>query len=179
MFPTVMNSLFVGVFSFSLICESVTSQFLSFVPHGEKTLVKKGLLRRGQRKVGVSEGLPTLVTLYLFFVGTTNIFRAYPFTLKISDGTVFWNTSRPHILQLSEALLEEQEQALSPYCHFLSLLIFQKTPHCTRKQRSRLLWNCWIQRSPEDSKPNENNNTLFSLAKSTTRCIKFTKRVEL
>ena len=74
MFPTVMNSLFVGVFSFSLICESVTSQFLSFVPHGEKTLVKKGLLRRGQRKVGVSEGLPTLVTLYLFFVGTTHIF---------------------------------------------------------------------------------------------------------
>ena len=98
---------------------------------------------------------------------------------------MFWNTSRPHILQLSEALgsafshLEEQEQTLSAYSHFLSFLIIQKILHCTRKQRSRLLWNYWIQRSPQYSKPSENNNTRFSLAKSTTRCIKFTKRLEL
>ena len=37
-------------FSFSLICESIAAQFLTFVPHGEKTLWRKFLLRRGQRK---------------------------------------------------------------------------------------------------------------------------------
>ena len=45
---------------------------------------------------------------------------------------------QPHILQLFEvlgsafSLFEEQEQALSAYCHFYSFLIFQKTRHCTR-----------------------------------------------
>ena len=34
-------SLSVGVFSFSLIRESIAAQFLTFVPHGEQTLVKK------------------------------------------------------------------------------------------------------------------------------------------
>ena len=34
-------SLLVGAFSFSLICESIAAQFLTFVPHGEQTLVVK------------------------------------------------------------------------------------------------------------------------------------------
>ena len=34
-------SLSVGVFSFSVICESVTVLFLTFDPHGEQTLVEK------------------------------------------------------------------------------------------------------------------------------------------
>ena len=34
-------SLSVGVFSFSLIWESIAAQFLTFVPHGEQTLVEK------------------------------------------------------------------------------------------------------------------------------------------
>ena len=40
-FPTVMNSLPVGVLSFSLICESIAVQFLTFVPHGVKTFVEE------------------------------------------------------------------------------------------------------------------------------------------
>ena len=90
-----------------------------------------------------------------------------------------------HILQLFEvlgsafSLFEEQEQALSAYCHFYSFLIFQKTRHCTRKQCSRLLCNQWIQCSPQDSKRSANNNTCYSLAKSIIGCIKFTKRAEL
>ena len=35
------------------------------------------------------------------------------------------------------------------------------------------------QRSPQDSKPSANNSTCYSLAKSVTGCIKFTKRAEL
>ena len=70
---------------------------------------------------------------------------------------------QPHILQLSEALssvfflFEEQEQA---FVGVLPLpLIFDL---------------------PEDSKPNANkSNTRYSLAKSITGRIKFTKRTEL
>ena len=92
---------------------------------------------------------------------------------------------QPHILQLFEvlgsalSLFEEQEQALSAYCHFYSFFIFQKTRHCTPKQCSRLLCNQWIQCSPQDSKGSVNNNTCYSLAKSIIGCIKFTKRAEL
>ena len=77
------------------------------------------------------------------------------------------------------SLFEEQAQDLSAYCHLHSLSIFQKTLHCTGKQRSRLLWNYWIQSSPKDSKPSADNNTRYSLAKSITGCIKFIKRVAL
>lgn len=40
MFPTVMNSLSVGVFSFSIICESIAAQSRTFIPHGERTLME-------------------------------------------------------------------------------------------------------------------------------------------
>ena len=40
------------------------------------------------------------------------------------------------------------------------------------------LWKYWIQRSPQDSKPSANNDTCYSLTKSITGHIKFTKRVE-
>ena len=52
---------------------------------------------------------------------------------------------QPHILILFEvlssafSLFEEQAQAFSAYCHFHSFLNFQKKPHRTGKQRSRLL----------------------------------------
>ena len=74
MFPTVMISLFFGVFS----CKRITAQFLNFVPHGEKTLVEKILLHRGQRKVCFAEVLSTLVTFHLFLVLATNIFSEQP-----------------------------------------------------------------------------------------------------
>ena len=86
--------------------------------------------------------------------------------LKLPNCTL---KQQPHILQLFEvlssafSLFEEQEQALSAYCHFYSFLIFQKTRHCTRKQHSRLLCNYWIQCSPQDSKRSANNNTCYSL----------------
>ena len=59
-----------------------------------------------------------------------------------------------------------QAQALSACCYFHSFLIFQKTLHCTGKQRSRLLWNYQMLRSPQDSKPSVDNNTrrIFSRA---------------
>ena len=63
-FPTVMNSLFVGVFS----CERIAAQF--------PPLWRKILLHRGQRKVRLSEGRPILVTFHFFLVllGATNVF---------------------------------------------------------------------------------------------------------
>ena len=59
-----------------------------------------------------------------------------------------------------------QAQALSVCCHLHLFLVFQKTLHCTRKQRSSLFRNYWMQRLPQDSKPSVDNNTRYSLAKS-------------
>ena len=74
----------------------------TFVPRGEKTLVEKGSRRRGQRKARLSEGQPTLVTLFhLFPVGAKKKrnFRAYPSILKI----------RGNQRQLSENICSEDD----------------------------------------------------------------------
>ena len=70
------------------------------------------------------------------------------------------------------SLFQEQEQALSSYCHFYSFLIYFWSIF-------DWLWKYRIQRSPQDSKPSANNDTYYSLTKSITGCIKFTKRAEL
>ena len=115
-FPTVMNSLTVGVFS----CERIAVQF--------PLLWRKILLRRGQRKVRLSEGRPILVTFHLFLVlvGATNIFSEliHP-VIKLTNCVL---KQQLHILQLSAALssafflFEKREQALSAYCHFHPLI---------------------------------------------------------
>ena len=118
MFPAVMNSLSVGVFS----CERIAAQF--------PPLWRKILLRRGQQKVRLSEGRPILVTFHVFLVlvGATDIFSEliHP-VLKLPNCVL---KQQLHILQLSEALgsafsrlFEKQEQALSAYCHFHPLIV--------------------------------------------------------
>ena len=74
-FPTVMNSLSVGVFS----CERIAAQF--------PPLWRKILLRRGQRKVRLSEGRPSgnVSPFSSSSRGIKHIFRAYPSTLKIAE----------------------------------------------------------------------------------------------
>ena len=137
MFPTVMNSLSVGVFS----CERIAAQF--------PPLWRKILLRRGQRKVRLSEGRPILVTFHLFLVlvGATNIFSELIHPLLKLPNCVL--KQQLHILQLSEALgsafapsrsrnrlcLLYRRTATSIH----SCLILQEILHCTRKQRLRLL----------------------------------------
>ena len=116
MFPTMMNSLSVGVFS----CERLAAQF--------PPLWRKILLRRGQRKVRLSEGRPILVTFHLFLVlaGATNIFSELIHPLLKLPNCVL--KQQLHILQLSEApgsafsFFEKQEQALLVYCHFHPLM---------------------------------------------------------
>ena len=59
----------------------------------------------------------------------------------------------------------------------ISTLFWSSRKHnIEHKQCSRLLWNYWIQPSPQDLNPSVNNNMRYSLAKSITGCIKFTKR---
>ena len=124
MFPTMMNSLSVGVFS----CERLAAQF--------SPLWRKILLRRGQRKVRLSEGRPILVTFHLslVLVGATNIFSELIHPLLKLPNCVL--KQQLQILQLSEALgsafslFERQEQALSAYCHF-HLLMFDPPENTT------------------------------------------------
>ena len=115
-FPTMMNSLSVGVFS----CERIAAQF--------PPLWRKILRRRRQRKVRLSDVRPIFITFHLFLVliGATNIFSELIHPLLKLPNCVL--KEQLHILQLSEALgsafslFEKQEQALSAYCHFHPLI---------------------------------------------------------
>ena len=182
MFPTVMNLLSVGVFS----CERIVANFLTFVQHNrQKSCGEKFSFVEGDKKfiIFLLGGWLILVTFHFFLVGAINMFSELIHPLLKLPNCVL--KQQPHIPQIFEvlglafSLFEEQEQALSVYCQFHSFLIFQKTRHCTRKQCSRLLCKYLIQRSPQDSKPSADNSTCYSLSKSITGCIKFTKRAEL
>ena len=119
MFPTVKNSLSVGVFS----CERIAAQF--------PPLWRKILLRRGQRKVRLSEGRPILVTFSPFSStsrGNKHIFRAYPSTLKIAElcfettaanSTIIWS-ARLGFLPLREAGTGFVGVLTHPSTHFWS-----------------------------------------------------------
>ena len=121
MFPALMNSLSVDVFS----CERIAAQFPEFPP-----LWRKILRRRGQRKVRLSEGRPILVTFHLFLVlvGATNIFSELIHPLLKLPNCVL--KQQLHILQLSEApgsafsLLVKQEQAFLAYRQFHPLMFY-------------------------------------------------------
>ena len=129
-----------------------------------------------------------MVTLHLFLVGATNIFSELIHPLLKLPNCVL--KQQLQILQLSEALgsafslFERQEQSLSAYCHF-HLLMFDPPENTTLytetmlKTALELLEINYVQLSTQDLKPSANNNTHCSLAKTITRCIKFTKRVEL
>ena len=69
------------------------------------------------------------------------------------------------------------------YCHFHSFIdLPENTTLYTEtmlKTALELLEINYVQLSTQDLKPSANNNTHCSLAKTITRCIKFTKRVEL
>ena len=137
MFPTVINSLSVGVFS----CKRIAPQF--------PPLWRDSPSSTGQRKVRLSEGRPILVTFHLFLVlvGATNIFSELIHPLLKLPNCVL--KQQLQILQLSSYYLKRSAR-LSPssrsrnrLCRrtatsIHSCLIFQKTLHCTRKQRSRL-----------------------------------------
>ena len=133
MSPTAMNSLSVRVFS----CERIAAQFVTlFVPHGEKTLVEKNSPSSRTMKSSLIRRPANFGNVHLFLLRATNMFSELIHPLLKLPNCAF--KQPPHILQLSEALgsafslFEEQEQALSSYCHFRSFLIY------TREQRSRL-----------------------------------------
>ena len=67
-------SLSVGVFSFSLICESIAAQFLAFVLHGEQTLVEKKSPSSRITKSSVFSRSAIFGIVSPFLVGPTNTF---------------------------------------------------------------------------------------------------------
>ena len=116
-------ALSVGVFSFSLICESIAAQFLTFVLHGEQTLVEKDSPSSRTTKSSFSVGWPTLVSFPLFLVGPTNTFSELIHPLLKLPNCVLNSTIYPKRLALSAySLFEEQAQALLAFCHFHSFL---------------------------------------------------------
>ena len=74
------------MFSFSLICESIAAQFLTFVRHEEQTLEKKDSPSLTTTKSSVFSRSASFLNFSPFLVGATkHIFRAYPSTLKIAE----------------------------------------------------------------------------------------------
>ena len=170
-----MSSLPGRLLSFSLICESIAAQFLTFVPHGEKTVVEEDSPSSRATESSFVRRPANFGNVSPFLVGATNIFSELilPF-LKLLKCVL---KQQPHILHSSSPRSRHRLcRRATTSTHFF---IFQKTLHCTGKKLSRLLWNYCIQRSPQDSKPSADSNTRYSLAKSMTGCIKFTERVGL
>ena len=67
-------SLSVGVFSSSLIWESIAAQFLTFVPHGEQTLVEKDSPSSRTTKSSFFSRSAHFGNVSPFLVGATNTF---------------------------------------------------------------------------------------------------------
>ena len=67
-------SLSVGVFSFSLIWESIAAQFLTFVPHGEQTLVEKDSPSSRTTKSSFFSRSANFGNVSPFLVGATKTF---------------------------------------------------------------------------------------------------------
>ena len=122
-------SLSVGVFSFSLIWESIAAQFLTFVPHGEQTLVEKDSPSSRTTKSSFFSRLANFGNVSPPGSRHKHIFRAYASTRKIAE-LCFETTAAHSTIYLKRSalsdfsLFEEQAQALLSYCHFHSFLIF-------------------------------------------------------
>ena len=134
-------SLSVGVFSSSLICESIAVQFLT----GEQTLVEKDSPSSRTTKSSFFSRSIHFGNVSPFLVGATNTFSEliHPF-VKLPNCVL---RQQPHILPKPSALsaislFEEQAQALLSYYHFHSFLILHfiyyislYTLHFTENQR--------------------------------------------
>ena len=158
MFPAVMNSLSVDVFS----GERIAAQFPEFPP-----LWRKILLRRGQRKVRLSEGRPILVTFSPFSStsrGNKHIFRAYPSTLKIAK--LCFETTAAHSTIIWSARLG----FLPPRGAGTGFFGVPSVPstHVLSSRKHYVV-----------NRNNAEDCFCYSLTKSITGCIKFTKRKEL
>ena len=87
-------SLSVGVFSFSPMWESIAVQFLTFVPHGEQTLVEKDYPSWRTTKSSFFSRSANFSNVSPFLVGSKNTFsRPYPSTHKIA-GLWKWSNDR-------------------------------------------------------------------------------------
>ena len=168
-------SLSVGVFSFSLIWESIAAQFLTFVPHGEQTLVEKDSPSSRTTKSSFFSRSANFGNVSPFLVGATNTFSELIHPLiKLPNWS---STIYPKRSALSAySPFEEQAQALLAYSHFHSLLILHFIYYISQRSNAK---NCFRIMQNQDSKPSADNNTRYSPSKSITECIKFTKRAEL
>ena len=91
----------VGVFSFSLICDSSAAQFQTFVSHSEQTVMNKDSSSSRKMKSLFLRRLANFGNVSPFLVGATNIFSELIHTLLKLNCVL---KQHPHILQLSEAL---------------------------------------------------------------------------
>ena len=122
-------SLSVGVFSSSLICESIAVQFLTFVPHEEQTLVEKDSPSLRTTKSSFFSRWAHFGNVSPFLVGATITFSELIHPL-VNLPKLCFETTAAHstiypkrLALLSFSLFGEQAQALfhtAPSTHFWS-----------------------------------------------------------
>ena len=94
-------SLSVGMFSSSLICESIAVQFLTFAPHEEQTLVEKDSPSSRTTKSSFFSRSAHFGNVSPFLVGATNTFSELIHPLiKLSNCVL---KQQPHILQFIQS----------------------------------------------------------------------------
>ena len=158
------------MFSFSLICENVTMQFLTFVPHREQTLVKKDSPSSRTTKSSFFSSSANFGNVSAFLVAATNTFSQLIHPLIKLPNCVL--KQQLHILQFIRSIwlfrLSPSSRSRHRLCwrtatstHFLSSTIYTTFHyiHCI-SQRSNSK-NCFrisgLQR--EDLKPSAETNT--------------------
>ena len=129
--------------SFSLICESIAAQFLTFVPQGEQTLAEKDSLFLRTTKSSFFSRSANFGNVFSFSDGRNkHIFQAYPSTLKIAELCIEITAAHSTIIRSAwlfrlSFYFEEQVQALLVYCHFHSFLILHYIYYISQRNNTK------------------------------------------
>lgn len=158
--------------SLTLICESITVQFQTFVLHLKQILVEKDAPSSRTMKSSFFRRLDSFGDVSPFLVGGNNhIFGAYPPTLNISKlccETTAAIISSAWFFRLSPFSRSRRRLFRCTATHFWS-----SRKHCIAhgNDAKDLLWNFWISCSPIDTKPSADNSMHYSATKSMHECI--------
>ena len=111
--------------------------------------------------------------------GNKHTFRAYPATLKIAELSFETTAAHSTIIWSTWLGFLPLWRAGTGFVGILPLPLILELAENTMYIAHENNAQDWIQHSTQDLKPSANINMHYSLAKSITGCIKFTKRGEL
>ena len=174
------------MFSFSLICESISALILTFVPHGEQTLVEKDSYYLRTTKSSFFSRSANFGKVSSFLGGKTNTFSEliHPL-LKLPNCVLkFYNLSEARLFRLTPSSRSRHRlcwRTANSTNFWSSTLytIFYYIHYISQRSNAKNCFRITRCMQREESEPSADSNTRYSPSKSITECIKVTKRVEL